>query len=400
MLSASVVLAIREIRRHLLRSLLTVLGIIIGVAAVIVIVTVGRGATVKIVKQVSELGANLLIVEPGRLRMGGTENPPPFHIQDVEAVRSQLRGVRAVAPQVRTAVVAVRSGINRRVSVDGVTDEYLIAQSCTLASGRRFTPEEEELGKTVCLIGAEIRRSFFRDEDPLGKPIKLEDLVCEVVGVLTARGQSGFGDDRDSTIVLPLKAVQRRLSGNREVQTILIAVDPTYLTADLKSSLTSLLRERRRLATGTPDNFSITDTKQIIDAVSGVSKAMTALLGAVAAVSLLVGGIGIMNVMLVSVTERTREIGIRMAIGAVPRDVLLQFLVEAMILACLGSVAGITFALICNLLLASILTIPFLFDPWINLASFLFSLFLGIGFGYFPARRAATLNPIEALRHE
>ncbi|MCV9941135.1 ABC transporter permease [Boseaceae bacterium BT-24-1] len=400
MLSVSVLLATRAIRRHLLRSFLTVLGIVVGVAAVITIVTIGRGATVKIVQQVSELGANLLIVEPGRTRTGGDENPPPFQLLDVEAIRSQIRGIRAVSAQVRTSAIVVRNGVNRNTSIDGVTDDYLTAQNWTLSNGRRFTAEDEDAGKTVCLIGAEIRRSFFRDEEPLGKPLKVQDMICEVVGVLTARGQSGFGDDRDSTIILPLRAVQRTLTGTREVQTIIVAIDPTYSTANLKASLISLLRERRRLAGGALDNFSITDTKQIIDAVASVTRVMTALLGAVAAVSLLVGGIGIMNVMLVSVTERTREIGIRMAIGAVAQDVLLQFLVEATLLACLGSLIGIALALIGSLILAPILSIPFVFDPVINLASFLFSALIGIVFGYFPARRAATLNPIEALRHE
>lgn len=400
MLSISVLLAMRAIRRHLLRSFLTVLGIVVGVAAVITIVTVGRGATVKIVNQVSELGANLLIVEPGRTRAGGDENPPPFQSPDVEAIRSQIRGLRAVAAQVRTTAVVVRNGINRSASIDGVTDDYLTAQNWTLSEGRRFTTEDEEIGRRVCLIGAEIRRSFFRDEDPLGKPLKVQDVICEVIGVLTARGQSGFGDDRDTTVMIPIKALRRTLTGTREVQTIVIAVDPTYSIADVKASLISMLRERRRLAGSTPDNFSITDTKQIIDTVAGVTKVLTALLGAVAGVSLLVGGIGIMNVMLVSVTERTREIGIRMAIGAVARDVLLQFLVEATMLACLGSLIGMALALIASVIVAPILTIPFVFDPTINLVSFLFSALIGIVFGYFPARRAATLNPIEALRHE
>lgn len=399
-MSASFLLATRAIRRHLLRSFLTVLGIVVGVAAVITIVTVGRGATVKIVQQVSELGANLLIVEPGRTRVGGDENPPPFHMPDVEAIGGQIRGIRAVAAQVRTSAIVVRNGINRSTSVDGVTEDYLKAQNWTLSEGRRFSAEDEEIGKTVCLIGAEIQRSFFRDEDALGRPLKVQNMICEVIGVLTARGQGGFRDDRDSTIMLPLKAAQRALTGTREVQIILISVDPSYSTADLKASLKSLLRERRRLAGVAPDNFSITDTKQIIDAVAGVTKVLTAVLGAVAAVSLLVGGIGIMNVMLVSVTERTREIGIRMAIGAVAQDVLLQFLVEATMLACLGSLLSMALALVGTLIIAPILAIPFVFDPMINLASLLFSALIGIVFGYFPARRAATLNPIDALRHE
>jgi putative ABC transport system permease protein len=225
-------------------------------------------------------------------------------------------------------------------------------------------------------------------------------MSCTVIGLLATRGQGGFGNDQDDTIIMPLKMVQRRFTGNRDLRSIMVAVDDDYDTTVVQSALTSLLRERRHLTDDQPDNFSIFDTRQISEAISGSTKIMTGLLGAVAAVSLVVGGIGIMNIMLVSVTERTREIGIRLAIGALANEVLLQFLVEAVVLSSLGGIIGVVLALVATVSLAPVMGVPFLFDPFINLVSFAFSALIGVVFGYFPARRAAALNPIDALRHE
>ena len=402
MLGTTLILAFREIQRHLLRSFLTTLGIVIGVAAVITMVTLGNGATAAVKKQISSLGSNILSVRPGQ-RMGpgsDGEAPPPFKNEDLDAIRDQIAGVRAVAGQAQATATAVRNAQNWSTTVNGTTNDFLEAQQWMLASGRRFTDAEEQAGKSVCIIGNTVRANLFQGVDPIGQRFRVKDMSCTVIGLLATRGQGGFGNDQDDTIIMPLKMVQRRFTGNRDLRSIMVAVDENYDTSVVQSALTSLLRERRHLTDDQPDNFSIFDTRQISEAISGSTKIMTGLLGAVAAVSLVVGGIGIMNIMLVSVTERTREIGIRLAIGALANEVLLQFLVEAVVLSSLGGIIGVALALIATISLAPVMGVPFLFDPFINLVSFAFSALIGVVFGYFPARRAAALNPIDALRHE
>jgi len=402
MLGTTIVLAFREIRRHLLRSFLTILGIVIGVAAVVTMVTLGNGATAAVQEQISGLGANILQVRPGQGfgRGGGGPQPPDFDEKDVEAIREQVAGVSAVAPQAQSSGIAVRNAANWSTTINGTTGDYFTAQQWALSSGRIFTPAEEQAGKAVCIIGATVQQNLFRQAAPVGERIRLRDISCEVIGVLSRRGQGGFGNDQDDVVLMPIKTVQRRFTGNRDIRNIMVSVNPAYDSATVQASINSLLRERRNLKGGEPDNFNIFDTAQISETLSGTTRILTGLLGAVAAVSLLVGGIGIMNIMLVSVTERTREIGIRLAIGAVAREVLLQFLVEAIALACLGGVIGLLLALIASVSLAPLLQVPFLFDPQINLLAFFFSALIGVVFGYFPARRAASLNPIDALRHE
>lgn len=401
LLIRSSLLALREIRRHVFRSLLTVLGIVIGVAAVIVMMAIGQASASAVIRQISELGANLLIVEPGRSRaQDETDSPPLFKSADIDAIREQIGGVSTVAPQVRTFGLAVRNGRNQATIIDGSTNDYFYSQNWRLSYGRFFTAEDEKAGRPVCIIGATVAQRLFGDEEVLGQSLKVRDMACEIVGLLVARGQGGFGDDRDSSIVMPLKAVQRRLTGSGGVHAIIVSVDPAYAMLDVKASLTALLRERRHLPAGKLDNFSILDTKQVVDATARATGVMTALLGAAAGISLLVGGIGIMNIMLVSVTERTREIGVRLAIGATARDVLLQFLVEAALLACLGSLIGILLALGLSVMLMPMMNLPLTFDWVVNLGAFAFAAAIGIAFGYFPARRAAALNPIDALRHE
>ena len=402
MLGTTLILAFREIQRHLLRSFLTTLGIVIGVAAVITMVTLGNGATAAVKKQISSLGSNILSVRPGQ-RMGpgsDGEAPPPFKNEDLDAIRDQIAGVRAVAGQAQTTATAVRNSQNWSTTVNGTTNDFLDAQQWMLTSGRRFTDAEEQAGKSVCVIGNTVRANLFQGVDPIGQRFRVKDVSCTVIGLLATRGQGGFGNDQDDTIIMPLKMVQRRFTGNRDLRSIMVAVDDDYDTTVVQSALTSLLRERRHLTDDQPDNFSIFDTRQISEAISGSTKIMTGLLGAVAAVSLVVGGIGIMNIMLVSVTERTREIGIRLAIGALANEVRLQFLVEAVVLSSLGGIVGVALALIATVSLAPVMGVPFLFDPFINLVSFAFSALIGVVFGYFPARRAAALNPIDALRHE
>jgi putative ABC transport system permease protein len=402
MWATTFLLAVREIRRHLLRSFLTILGIVIGVWAVVTMVTLGNGATQAVKTQISSLGANVLQVRPGQGfgRGGGGPQPPDFKIEDLDAIRSQIVGVTAVAPLVQSTGTAVFNAANWSTTINGTNREYFIAQPWTFTGGRPFNDAEEQAGKAVCIIGNTVVSRLFRGTDPVGQRFRIKNISCEIIGVLAPKGQGGFGNDQDDIVLMPYKAVQRRMTGNRDVRTIMVSVDADFDSQQVQTSLKELLRERRHLTAEADDDFNIFDTKQISDTLSGTTQILTSLLGAVAAVSLLVGGIGIMNIMLVSVTERTREIGIRLAIGAVAREVLLQFLVEAVTLACLGGLLGLLLALVSTIVLAPLLQVPFIFDVKINMIAFFFSALIGVVFGYFPARRAASLNPIEALRHE
>ncbi len=402
LIATTALLAVRAIRRHVLRSILTVLGIVIGVFAVVTMVTLGKGAARSVHDQVSGLGANILDVLPGSAteRGGGGQAPPPFKFEDVEAIRNQIGGVTAVAAQAQASATAVFNAANWPTTVNGTSDAYLDAQNWKLTDGRRFTDEEEQAGKSVCLLGSTVTRNLYVGQQPVGTTLRLGSIGCTVIGVLATRGQGGFGQDNDDTVIMPIKAVQRRLTGNRDIRAIVVAADPAYDSADVQRSIAALMRERRNIHNGKLDDFTIFDSKQIADTLSNVTGVLTAIVSAVAGISLLVGGIGIMNIMLVSVTERTREIGIRLAIGAVGREVMLQFLVEAVVLSCVGGLIGLVLAFGASLGLAALMGVPFVFDPLTNLMAFLFSGLIGVIFGYFPARRAASLNPIDALRHE
>ncbi len=403
MLFNTFLLALREIRRHLLRSFLTILGIVIGVSAVITMVTLGNGATMAVQTQISSLGSNLLMIRPGQ-RMGppsaGVSGAPFFKEADAEAIASQIGGIAAVAPEVRGSVTAIANGKNWSTTVTGTTNAYFKTNNWVIAEGRTFEDTEERAGAAVCLIGATIRRELFGSTDPIGEQVRIKQFSCEVIGLLASKGQAAMGNDQDDIVVVPLHTAQRRVTGNLRVPTLLVSMKDGSDAERVKASLTQLLRERRKLSDSDDDNFNVLDTKQIAETLSGTTKIMTTLLGAVAAVSLLVGGIGIMNIMLVSVTERTREIGVRLAIGALEREVLLQFLIEAVALAALGGLIGIVIATLASVGLAAVMQVPYVFNVGINLLAFVFSAAIGVVFGYFPARRAAQLDPIEALRHE
>ena len=402
MLLNSLLQALRSIRRNLMRSFLTVLGIVIGVSAVITMVTLGNGATLSVQAQIASLGTNLLQVRPGqRMGPGGGSGAPAFKDVDADAIAQQIGGILAVAPEARTSATAVAGGRNWTTSVLGSTNAWLQTGSWTLASGREFTADEQRVGAAVCLIGRTVQRELFGGgADPLGERVRVRQFSCEVVGVLASKGQGAFGNDQDDLVLLPLKTLQRRVIGSTRVPTLLVSMKDGSDAERVKASLTELLRERRKLSDSDDDNFNVLDTKQLADTFSGTTRVMTTLLGAVAAVSLLVGGIGIMNIMLVSVTERTREIGLRLAIGALEREVLMQFLIEAVVLAALGGLIGIVLATGASMLLAGAMGIPYIFHPGVNVLAFVFSAVIGVVFGFFPARRAARLDPIEALRHE
>ena len=401
MFGTTLVLALRSIRRHLLRSFLTILGIVIGVGAVVTMVTLGKATTAAVQQQISALGTNVLQVRPGQGfgRGGGGPRPPDFEEEDVEAVAKQVAGVTAVAPQASTTATAIYEGANWSTSINGTTSAFLTVQPWPLTSGRYWTTAEEEAGKAVCLIGNTVRQNLYRGGDAVGTRMRLGNISCDVIGTLSTRGQGGFGD-QDDVVVMPIKAVQRRFTGSRDIRLMLVGVDQAYSTQVVQSQIGDLLRERRRIAPGGDDNFNIFDTAQIRDTLTGTTTLLTRIVAAVAGISLVVGGIGIMNIMLVSVTERTREIGIRLAIGAVANEVLMQFLVEAVALSCLGGIIGLVLAQLVILALVPVMQVPWTFDPQINMVAFAISAVIGVVFGYFPARRAAALNPIDALRHE
>ncbi len=402
MLWNTLLLALRAIRRNLLRSFLTTLGIVIGVSAVITLVTVGNGATRVVQDQIASMGSNLVVVRPGQ-RMGpgrDSAGAPPFKVADAEAIQSQITGIEAVAPAATKGATVVYMAQNWSTTITGSTSAYFHTGNWQLAAGRTFNETEERAGKAVCVIGETVRRELFGSRNPVGSELRIKQFSCEVVGLLSSKGQSAMGSDQDDTIIMPLRTVQRRLTGTQDVNSLRVSVKDGLMIERAKAQITALMRERRKITGNELDNFNVMDTKQIADTLTGTTRVLTALLGAVAAVSLLVGGIGIMNIMLVSVTERTREIGTRLAIGALEREVLWQFLIEAVVLAALGGLIGIGLAVVVSAGLAKAMQVPFLFNPDINALSFLFSAAIGVIFGYFPARKAARLNPIEALRHE
>lgn len=403
MLLNTLLLALRSIRRNLLRSFLTILGIVIGVSAVITMVTLGNGATQAVQNQISSLGTNLLQVRPGQ-RLGPSTSgasAPAFKDVDTVAIATQIGGIAAVAPEARASATLVANGRNWSSSIIGSTNAWLKTGNWKIGDGREFSDDELRAGSAVCLIGETVRRELYgTTHSVIGEQLRVKQISCEVVGVLASKGQGSFGNDQDDVVLVPLTMLQRRITGNTRVNTLLVSMMDGSDANRIKAGITQLLRERRKLSDSDEDNFNVLDTKQLADTLSGTTKVMTMLLGAVAAVSLLVGGIGIMNIMLVSVTERTREIGLRLAIGALEHEVLLQFLIEAVVLAALGGMIGIVLATGASVVLAKVMQVPFLFNPSINLLSFVFSAGIGVVFGYFPARRAAQMDPIEALRHE
>jgi putative ABC transport system permease protein len=398
MLGSTLLLALREIRRHILRSILTTLGIIIGVAAVVTMVTLGNGVTASVQEEISSLGASNFIVFPVRTDRGTIR---PFDEADVKAVEQQIAGVTIAAGTVAANATAFYNGQDWDTRVVGSNNDFLEAQSITVEEGRPFSKDEEEAGKNVCLLGLKVREAIFvPGTSPIGARMRLGDVSCQVIGVMEERGQGGNGADDDDAVYLPLKNVQRRFRGNDNLDYFVLKYDPSYAPSVIQDSLVDLLRERRLLQGEQPNDFNVIDTAQVNQALGAATGALTAMVAVIASISLLVGGIGIMNIMLVSVTERTREIGIRLAIGALAREVRLQFLTEAVVLCALGGLVGIALGFGASIGLAAAIDVPFVFDPMINLVSFLFAAGMGIVFGYYPASRASKLDPIDALRHE
>ncbi len=392
-------LALREIRNNLMRAGLTTLGIVIGVAAVIMMVTLGNSASKSVTNQIASMGRNLIVIFPGQ-NQGPPGAAPDFTLAMAEAIDREIPGLEAVAPETETTAEAVLGNNNHSTQVVGSTDAVFAARNMKLTQGRTFTIGELRSGKAVCVIGQTIRRDLFGAANPIGGRFRLNKMSCEVIGLLQAKGTNSFGQDQDDIVVMPLLAVQRRLVGNTNINVILVSARNAGDEPRLKAEIERLMRQLRHLAAGVPDDFTVQDMQEITREVESTTAILTAFLSAVAAISLLVGGIGIMNIMLVSVTERTREIGIRLAIGALERDVLMQFLIEAVAMSALGGAVGVVLGLSGSAVVAHLLKFPLLIQPGVVILAVLFSAAVGVGFGYFPARRAARLDPIEALRHE
>jgi putative ABC transport system permease protein len=396
-----ILLALREIKRNVMRSVLTILGIVIGVGAVIIMVTIGGGATMQVREQIASMGSNLLMVSPGkRLGPGQSSNTVLFKVNDGEAILRDVSSIAAVAPVSSKNIQAVFGNQNWSTQVTGSDNQYFRVTNRFIRTGRQFSDSELRSGAAVCIMGETVGKKLFGGQESLGGNIRLEKLSCQVIGILEAKGQSTMGTDQDDIVVIPLRTLQRRISGNQDVALFQVSVQQGASTDKAQRDIRLLMRERRHLSPSDDDNFNVMDMKEIAKMLTGTTQLLTALLSAVAAVSLLVGGIGIMNIMLVSVTERTREIGIRLAIGAFEREVLMQFLVEAVVLSSLGGLIGIVLALTASVWLSGVLRVPFVFNAGIVVIAFLFSAAVGVIFGYFPALKAARLDPIEALRHE
>ncbi|MBD3656388.1 ABC transporter permease [Marinobacter sp.] len=394
-------MSVQAIARNKLRSFLTTLGIIIGVASVVAMVHLGQSATRSVTEQIASIGSNLLFVMPGTAQRGPggvRTNAENFELADVEAIRNEVDGI-LVAPTLTTSATVVIGNANDTISVIGTTNQYFAVRNHYLAYGREFEATELSSGAAVCIIGKTLIDEMFLGQEPLGSSIRVGRTACRVIGVLEEKGES-MGQDRDKTILMPVKAVQRRLVGELDVSAIYVSALADGTTGTVQAQIESLLRQRRGASTGAADDFYVRDTQDIAQALESTTNTLTILLGAIAAVSLLVGGIGIMNIMLVSVTERTREIGIRLAIGARARDVLTQFLVESIALSTLGGFIGLILGVGGTWLVTWKLDMPLVISPPVMLTGFSFSVAIGIIFGFFPARKAALLNPIDALRHE
>ncbi len=402
MLWNAIVLALREIERNVLRSFLTILGIVIGVSAVITMVTLGAGATAQVTQQISSLGSNLLMISPGRRMgpggMGAT--PAMFRMEDVKAISRDISSVKVVAPVASQSTTAVFGNENWQTTITGSTNEYITIGNRSVIDGRLFNDSDLRSGSAVCIIGETVREKLFGSQSCIGETIRFKKLSCIVIGLLTPKGQNTMGMDQDDTVIMPLRTFQRRISGNEDVSLIQVSIKDGIPTEKAQRDLEALMRERRNIIGTEEDDFTVMDLKEISSMLTSTTNILTALLSAVAAVSLIVGGIGIMNIMLVSVTERTREIGTRLAIGAIESEVMMQFLVEAVVLASFGGIIGIILSLSSSFVLSRLLQVPFVINWSVVILAFLFSAAVGVVFGYFPALKAARLDPIEALRHE
>jgi putative ABC transport system permease protein len=402
MISATLPLAFSALLRNKMRSMLTMLGIIIGVAAVVMMQSVGRGATAYVGEAISGLGSNMLIVIPGSARgmQQSSIGVPLFTAGDLDAVRRQAHDVALVSAAGNRITRIVVGPYNRTVTTAGVTPEYFIIRAWGTGAGRLLNQEDERQAATVCVIGQTVAEAMYPGQSPIGQELRVHQLACRIVGVMEPKGASAFGMDQDDVVFMPYATFARRIMGNDRVQVFMASAKAPDRIEDAKEQITDILRVRRHIRKGEEDNFAVRDPRELQALLQSVTGLLTTLLAGVAAVSLVVGGIGIMNIMLVSVTERTREIGVRLAIGARATDVLTQFLVEAITLSALGGVIGIVVGLLGAMGVARGIHVPFVVPGIAMPIAFGVSVLVGVVFGVFPARKAARLNPLAALRYE
>ncbi len=397
-------IALRALARNKLRAFLTMLGIIIGVGAVIAMVAIGEGAKATIQAQIASLGTNVLIVLPGSVNQSGVRvgfgSVNTLVDDDAKAMTREIRAVAYATPVLRRQEQVVAGNLNWGTLAQGVAPDYQQIREWEIADGRFIHEGDVDSAAKVAVLGQTVARNLFGNDDPLEALIRIRNVPFRVVGVLGPKGQSGQGQDQDDIVIVPYTTMQKRLMRIRYVQSIMVSAVSAERVEEAQGQITGLLRQRHRIAQDREDDFTIRTLSDISEAATTSARVMAVLLGSVASISLLVGGIGIMNIMLVSVTERTREIGIRMAVGARSRDIMLQFLVEAVVMAATGGIIGILLGIGSSELLKEWAKWPTLIDPAIVVIAFLFSAAVGVFFGFYPAKKAATLDPIEALRYE
>jgi len=406
-LLASLRIALRALLVNKMRSALTMLGIIIGVGAVIAMIAVGSGAQKRIAEQIASMGSNLIMVMSGSSTSGGMRfgagTVPTLTADDAKAIQAEIPGVKYTAPSINGVAQVVYGNQNWSTIIIGTTPEVLDIRDWPVPTGRPFTQQDVDGTTKVCLLGNTVAESLFGGIDPVGQIVRIKKVPFNVVGVLAAKGQSTWGQDQDDIIFVPLTIAQKQLFGMQfpgMVRMIAIQARGPEVMKEVEEQITDLLRQRHRIQPNQENDFSVRNLTEVMSSAEQSAKVMSLLLGAIASISLIVGGIGIMNIMLVSVTERTREIGIRIAVGAKGKDILLQFLIESLVLSLIGGTLGIGIGMAGTLILSSFTRWPVLFSIKAILLSFLFSGSVGVFFGFYPARKASLLNPIEALRYE
>ncbi len=397
-------LAFRALRRNKLRTGLTMLGIIIGVGAVVAMVGIGQGAKAQVEAQIASLGENVILIMTGSTTSSGIRTgfgmAGTLKIEDVDAIQREVPSIVAASAEVRSTIQVAAGNQNWMTQILGESPDYFSIRQWPLKGGAIFTDQDVRGANKVCVIGQTTAHQLFGDADPVGQIIRIKQVPFIITGVLMPKGLSMMGTDQDDVVILPYTSAMKRVLGQTTLRGISVQTDVKESLAPAQAQIISLLRQRHRITSAKDDDFTVRSQEEIAEAATATSRVLAVLLGAIASVSLLVGGIGIMNIMLVSVTERTREIGIRMAVGAHGRDILLQFLIESITLSSLGGLIGIAFGIIASQLLSHFANWPTMISPTAIVGAFVFSAAVGIFFGYYPARKAAALDPIDALRYE